>query len=554
MASAAVVPKRVGRFDILMPIASGGMAVVFLARARGAGGFERDVALKLTHPHLRETEEFARQLVEEAKLTARIQHPNVVGVLDVGEDPLGVFLVLEYVEGTTLAGLKRSATKLATPMPLRVGARVVIDALLGLHAAHELRGDDGQPLGLVHRDFSPQNILVGMDGKSKLTDFGVAKAASRLGHTATGTVKGKTHYMSPEQARGQKVDRRCDVWAAGVIVWELIARQRLYPEDNDAAVILRLVSQPAPRLRTLHPDVPRALDEAVASALTLDPLERCPTAAALASELAIALEDFGGIATHEEVAAFVERAVGEQIQKRRKTVQRKLEARASGVTAPDDVTTDDAPATGSTRTVLASDTSEIERPKKPRKAAAWRWLGLAAAMLGAVSIGWWFRGTAGDDRGGATPGPTLAAVPEGGDESGLPSDDASASIDEPTTPLASTNLAPSASAPASPPPLPVVLIESPLPLSRLTVGKRAVSLEIGARSVKLELEEGETLPLFIAATSTDGRIATLRLLEGMTELTLPFSAAAASKPPPPPTAAPAAPLAPSPWEQAPAQP
>lgn len=553
MAGAAVVPKRVGRFDILMPIASGGMAVVYLARARGAGGFERDVALKLTHPHLRETEEFARQLVEEAKLTARIRHPNVVGVLDVGEDPLGVFLVLEYVEGTTLAGLKRSAAKLATPLPLRVGARVVIDALLGLHAAHELRGDDGEPLGLVHRDFSPQNILVGMDGKSKLTDFGVAKAASRLGHTATGTVKGKTHYMSPEQARGQKLDRRCDVWAAGVILWELIARQRLYPEDNDAAVILRLVSQSPPRLRSLHPDIPRALDDAVASALTIDPLERCPTAEILASEIAIALEDFGGVASHEEVAAFVGRAVGEQIQKRRKAAQRKLEERTSAAATPHDLTAEDAPATGSTRTVLASDASVIERAHAPRRTSTWRWLGLAAAMLAAVSMGWWFRGSADDDRSAASPAPTFGAAPEGGEARGAPPGDPGGAADEPATPPSAAPALPSAAAPSSPPPL-VVVIESPLPLSRLAIGKRVVGIQAGARRVELALEEGESLPLFIAATSTDGRVTTVRLHEGVTQLSLSFAAPTAAPKAPPPTAASTAPLAPSPWEQAPASP
>jgi serine/threonine-protein kinase len=167
-ADTPLIPARVGRYEILLPIASGGMATVYLARARGASGFEREVALKLTHTHLREEESFAHDLVEEAKLASRIRHPNVVSVNDVGDDPVGVYLVMDYIEGETLSGLLRLAGRTETPLPINVSLRVVVDALAGLHAAHELTDENGAPLGLVHRDFSPQNILVGLDGCPRL--------------------------------------------------------------------------------------------------------------------------------------------------------------------------------------------------------------------------------------------------------------------------------------------------------------------------------------------------------------------------------------------------
>jgi serine/threonine protein kinase len=180
----ASFPKTVGAYELILPIASGGMGTVYLARKRGPGGFEREVALKLTHAFLREQPEFAAQLVEEAKIASRIVHPNVVQVLDVEDDVYGVFLVMQYIEGDTLAGLMQHATEKGQRVPPEVALRVLADALTGLHAAHELRDGNaygGRSLGIVHRDFTPQNILVGSDGVSRLTDFGVAKALARGG-------------------------------------------------------------------------------------------------------------------------------------------------------------------------------------------------------------------------------------------------------------------------------------------------------------------------------------------------------------------------------------
>jgi serine/threonine-protein kinase len=326
------VPERIGRYEILVRIASGGMATVYLARAQGPAGFERDVAIKLTHAHLRESADFARELVEEAKLAVRIHHANVVQVLDVGDDPVGLFLVMEYVEGDTLSGLMRRASAGGASLPPSLGLRILLDALAGLHAAHELKDDAGNVVGLVHRDFSPQNILVGLDGLARLIDFGIAKAATRLGQTRTGIVKGKVAYMAPEQARGQPVDRRCDVWAAGVIAWELFAGRRLHDASIDeVGLIFRIATETPPPLRSIRADVPVAIDEAVARALAPDLDERFSTAAAFAQELGRAVRASRmPIADASEVAAHVEMVAGTRLAERRKRAAAVLDRRKDG--------------------------------------------------------------------------------------------------------------------------------------------------------------------------------------------------------------------------------
>jgi eukaryotic-like serine/threonine-protein kinase len=324
-----LVPERIGRYDILLPIASGGMATVYLARTRSLGGFEKEVAVKVMHAHLREEEAFAQDIVEEAKLAVRIQHPNVVRVHDVGEDPHGVYLVMDYVEGDSLAGLVRCVSKKGELLPASIGLRILIDSLHGLHAAHELTDKSGELVGLVHRDFSPQNILVGLDGITQLTDFGVAKASTRLSHTATGLVKGKVHYMSPEQAKTEPLDRRCDIWAAGVIAWELLAKRRLYPERNEATILLQLITEPPARLRTVARDVPQALEDAVAHALTPQMSARCPTARQLADALEFGAESIGGVASHADVATFVKGMSGQHLTTRREQASKVLSLRAS---------------------------------------------------------------------------------------------------------------------------------------------------------------------------------------------------------------------------------
>jgi eukaryotic-like serine/threonine-protein kinase len=317
-------PDRVGRYVLLLPIASGGMGTVYLARTRGLGGFERDVALKLSHPQLR-SPEFTVALLDEAVLAGGIRHPNVVSVLDVGEDPHGLYVVMEYVEGDSLSGLARRARHAGTPLPPSVVLRLVDDALVGLHAAHELTDPDGHNIGLVHRDFSPQNILVGIDGLAKLTDFGVAKALGRVSNTMSGAIKGKIGYMSPEQARGDALDRRVDVWAAGVVAWELLSGLRLYKNVSDAVALLKIVSERPPRLRFVRPDIAPELDEVVARALEPDLDKRFQDADSFARELARAARETVGLAERREVAECVAGLLAPLIADRREKVKKIVE-------------------------------------------------------------------------------------------------------------------------------------------------------------------------------------------------------------------------------------
>ena len=205
-----------GGYELLHELAAGGMATVYLGRKRGVGGFERLVAIKCCHPHLRRDPAFVAMFLDEARLAARIHHPNVVATLDVSDED-ALYFVMEYVEGTSLAEWIARLALLDQRIAPALLLRVIIDGLGGLHAAHELRDHDGKSFQLVHRDVSPQNILVGLDGGTRIADFGIAKAESRATRTRTGQVKGKTGYMPPEQILGEPLDRRADVYAAGVV-------------------------------------------------------------------------------------------------------------------------------------------------------------------------------------------------------------------------------------------------------------------------------------------------------------------------------------------------
>jgi eukaryotic-like serine/threonine-protein kinase len=315
------VPRTIGGYELLAPIGEGGMGRVFLGRRQVVGGVVRHYAIKLLHSNLRADDLVAQQLLDEAKLAAHIAHPNVVQVIDGGEDDGHVFVAMEYVEGVTLARLVRHAIELGRPIPLGIVACVISDALAGLHAAHEAVGDDGMPLGIVHRDFSPQNILVGADGIAKLTDFGIAKAISRIGGTATGIVKGKVSYLSPEQALGHSLDRRSDVWAAGVVLWESLARQRLFNESTDTAALLAIVSGPgARRPSSVWPEVPPAVDDVVLAALERDREARIRDAEELRQRLVHAVGIEHRVAHHVEVSNYVASLVAD----RRATIEQQV--------------------------------------------------------------------------------------------------------------------------------------------------------------------------------------------------------------------------------------
>lgn len=298
--------QQFGRYELIRPIASGGMATVHLGRVVGAGGFQRLVAIKVMHPHIAADPDFVNMFLDEARLAAGIRHPNVVATIDIQQSQDGLALVMEYIEGSAANILMKASLKDKVRLPMQVTLRIVLDALTGLHAAHELRGSDGRSLGLVHRDVSPQNILVGIDGVSRITDFGVARAEARISSTRGSQVKGKVPYMSPEQLRAEELDRRSDVYAIGVVLWELLTGQRLFKAPSDGALVAAVMAGPRATPGQVDPNIPSAIDAVCAQALR-DSRSRFQTAAAFADALEDAAEKSGvHPASPRAVGRFVE--------------------------------------------------------------------------------------------------------------------------------------------------------------------------------------------------------------------------------------------------------
>lgn len=284
--------QYIGRYELIHPIASGGMATVYLGRVVGAGGFQRVVAVKVMHPHIASDPDFVDMFLDEARLAAGIRHPNVVATIDIEQGSHGLSIVMEYVEGAAANVLVKSLLKQGQRLPLAATLRIVLDALSGLHAAHELRGADGQPLGLVHRDVSPQNILVGVDGVSRITDFGVARAEARISSTRGSQVKGKVPYMSPEQLRAETLDRRTDVYAIGVVLWEMLTGARLFRAPSDGALVASVMAGPTRSPVDVDATIPQALSDVTMRAL--GPVtERYASAADFADALEEAAERAG---------------------------------------------------------------------------------------------------------------------------------------------------------------------------------------------------------------------------------------------------------------------
>ncbi len=298
---------RFGRYETIQPLASGGMATVYLGRAIGAGGFERRVAIKVMHEHIADDPDFVAMFLDEARLAARIHHPNVVGTIDVQKGDEGMFLVMEYIAGCSLKGVLRGMRKRKQRVPYGITARIICDALNGLHAAHELKSRGGKAMNLVHRDVSPHNILVGTDGVSRITDFGVARAEARLSTTRGGQLKGKIAYMPPEQGLGDDVDRRADVYAAGVCFWEMLTGRRLFRADHDGQLVAMILRGADQAPIDVDPEMPRALNDVCMRSLALLPDERFPTAAHFAEAIEMALHESGiRMASARQVAAFVD--------------------------------------------------------------------------------------------------------------------------------------------------------------------------------------------------------------------------------------------------------
>jgi eukaryotic-like serine/threonine-protein kinase len=304
------------RYELLAPVAQGGMAVVWVARVVGKLGLEKLYAVKAILPHLSGDPSFRTMFLDEAKIASRIRHPNVIALEDLGEDEGQLFMVLEWVHGDALSRLSTDVQARGTAVPPNIVLRILADACAGLHAAHELRDDQGHPLNVVHRDISPQNILITTSGVTKVIDFGIATALDRMAEkTKKGLLKGKLQYAAPEQVQMKRLDRRADVWALGVILYQYLAGKLPYDSERDMDVVEALATErPAPQL---PPHVPPALASVVMTALRPRRDERFPTAL----EMQRALEGcLTTPTTTTDVATFLQEHMSARLEARRREI------------------------------------------------------------------------------------------------------------------------------------------------------------------------------------------------------------------------------------------
>jgi serine/threonine-protein kinase len=318
---------RLDRYELLCPIAEGGMAQVWGARLRGKHGFEKLYAIKSILPKYASDPHFQRMFLDEARIASGIDHTNVAHILDLGEEHGVLYIAMEWVDGDALVKLKRTLEKNDQKIPPAILMRVLADTCAGLHAAHQLRGKDGAPLGVVHRDVSPQNILVSTHGVAKLIDFGIAKARDRMaGETSAGFFKGKINYISPEQALGLPVDGRADIWAIGAMLYEGLAGKLPFDGPNQLATLHLLTSgKPPPPLPETVPAPVRAIVE---RALTHEAAARFASAAEMRSAIERAMVETSLTASTAEVAAFVADHMAERMARRREAIELALKAAA----------------------------------------------------------------------------------------------------------------------------------------------------------------------------------------------------------------------------------
>jgi serine/threonine protein kinase len=400
-------PQTVGRYIVYGEIASGGMATVHFGRLTGLAGFARSVAIKRLHAHFARDPDFVKMFLDEARLAARVAHPNVVSTLDVVQAGDDLFLVMDYVRGAALSQLIRAARRAGEPMPPLIATGIVAGVLHGLHAAHEAKSEAGERLDIVHRDVSPQNILVGTDGVARVLDFGVAKAAGRLQETRDGQLKGKLAYMAPEQVRGAAVTRRTDVYAASVVLWEALTGERLFKGDNEANVLAVVLAGDVPPPSSIATTLPPSLDPVILRGLQREPGNRYATAREMAQDL----EATFGVASAAEIGDWVERIAAHELEDRARRIA-EIERGASdedaetsvhvpsvngaapdaptpvGLRAPEETTvrspssTPEAPSP----TLSISVTQRTAPPLAPIRRGHGAWLAVTAGVIGTVGL------------------------------------------------------------------------------------------------------------------------------------------------------------------------
>ncbi len=307
-------PRILGRYAVYEPIASGGMATVHYGRLLGPLGFSRTVAIKRLHPQHAQDPDFVTMFLDEARMAARVQHPNVVSTVDIVATDDEILLVMDYIHGEPLGQVMRGMEERGEKVPPPIALRIATDALQGLHAAHEATDESGAPLNLIHRDISPHNILLGADGIARVVDFGVAKAAGRASATRDGHIKGKLCYMAPEQLQGKAITRQADIHAFAIVLWEMLAGQRLFDGESETDVVAAVVKHEVPSLVRFVPGIAPTLDAVVRRGAAASLTTRYESA----RDMCLALERGGPIASTMAVADWLETRLKPVLAERRK--------------------------------------------------------------------------------------------------------------------------------------------------------------------------------------------------------------------------------------------
>ncbi|MDI3287164.1 serine/threonine-protein kinase [Polyangium sp. 15x6] len=323
--------SSIGKYRFIASLGHGGMADVYLAVVPGPAGFNKLQVVKRLRRDYVEDPDHIEMFLDEARLAARLNHPNVVQTFEVSESDGEYFMAMEYLEGQPFNRIISRAKK--DPPPPGLLYRIVADALAGLHYAHELTDYDGTPLHIVHRDASPHNVLVTYDGHTKILDFGIAKSEVRSGETRTGIVKGKVGYMAPEQARCKPLDRRADVFVLGIVLWEIAAGRKLWDKASDIEVLHRLATGEYPRVHDVEPNAPEEIDRICAKAMARDPADRYTTASEMRAEILAYLDRAGLRVSSEDVGRYVTSAFGDKRADIRRVIDQqisRLKAQQSG--------------------------------------------------------------------------------------------------------------------------------------------------------------------------------------------------------------------------------
>jgi eukaryotic-like serine/threonine-protein kinase len=306
-----------GRYRLIALLATGGMAEIYLATQTGAGGFEKLVVIKRVLPNMERNKRLVGMILDEASIAARIVHKNVVQIFDVGQIEGRTFIAMEYLDGENLATVVDSSLRRGDGLPRDLAAGIIMQAAEGLHHAHTATDSKGKHLGIVHRDVSPQNILVQYNGVVKLVDFGIARANQRITETRTGVLKGKLAYMSPEQVLGRELDGRSDVFSLGVVMWECLLGERLFAMDNDLATLEAITGSDVPSPLTVDPDMPEALCQIMLRALARDREARYQSAAEMRAAIRSYLKSTRAEADTAAISRFMQKLYTNWIRKKR---------------------------------------------------------------------------------------------------------------------------------------------------------------------------------------------------------------------------------------------